>query len=41
MAEWPGSGELREWQEARADWVKANDACRRDILDRLGTSRVR
>ena len=38
MAEWPGSGELREWQVARADWVKANDACRLDILDRLGTS---
>ena len=38
MAEWPGTGELREWQVARADWVKANDACRLDILDRLGTS---
>jgi uncharacterized protein YcaQ len=38
MAEWPGRGELRAWQEARRDWVKANDACRRDILDRLGSS---
>jgi hypothetical protein len=38
MAEWPGDGELRDWQEHRRDWVKANDACRRDILDRLGSS---
>jgi uncharacterized protein len=38
MAEWPGRGQLRPWQERRRDWVKANDACRRDILDRLGTS---
>jgi hypothetical protein len=37
MAEWPGRGELREWQEYRRDWVKANDGCRRDILDRLGS----
>ncbi|NYF54485.1 DNA glycosylase AlkZ-like family protein [Micromonospora purpureochromogenes] len=36
MAEWPGRGELRDWQEANRDWVRANDACRRDILDRLG-----
>jgi hypothetical protein len=28
MAEWPGRGELRDWQESRRDWVKANDACR-------------
>lgn len=38
MAEWPGRGELRDWQDARCDWVKANDACRLDILDRLGAS---
>jgi uncharacterized protein YcaQ len=38
MAEWPGGGELRDWQEHRRDWVKANDACRRDILDRLASS---
>ncbi len=37
MAEWPGRGELRPWQESVRDWVKANDACRRDILDRLGS----
>ncbi|MDT7798377.1 MAG: uncharacterized protein QOI78_1810 [Actinomycetota bacterium] len=38
MADWPGSGELRDWQKSRRDWVKANDACRRDILDRLGSA---
>jgi hypothetical protein len=38
MAEWPGHGPLRDWQEARHDWVRANDACRRDILDRLRSS---
>ena len=37
MAEWPGRGQLREWQRSRVDWVQANDACRRDILDRLGS----
>ena len=26
---------LRDWQEDARDWVEANDACRRDILDRL------
>ncbi len=35
MAAWPGTGELREWQVARAQWVEANDACRRDVLERL------
>jgi uncharacterized protein YcaQ len=35
MAEWPGTGELLDWQEYRRDWVKANEACRLDILDRL------
>jgi uncharacterized protein len=38
MAEWPGHGELRDWQVYRRDWVHANDACRREILDRLGCS---
>jgi uncharacterized protein YcaQ len=38
MAEWPGTGELRDWQKSRRDWVKANDACRLDILDRLAAS---
>src|SRR5262245_35289538 len=35
MAVWPGTGELRDWQVSRAAWVQANDACRRDILERL------
>ena len=35
MAEWPGVGELAEWQEARRGWVEANNGCREDILDRL------
>jgi len=35
MAEWPGSGELLDWQEYRRDWVKANEGCRLDILERL------
>jgi uncharacterized protein YcaQ len=38
MADWPGRGELLDWQEYRRDWVQANDACRRDILDRLDSS---
>ncbi|MBM7786405.1 DNA glycosylase AlkZ-like family protein [Tenggerimyces flavus] len=32
MADWPGRGELRDWQEYRRDWVAANDRCRQDIL---------
>ncbi|HZM80418.1 MAG TPA: crosslink repair DNA glycosylase YcaQ family protein [Candidatus Limnocylindrales bacterium] len=35
MAEWPGRGELRDWQEGIREWVDANGACRRDILRRL------
>jgi uncharacterized protein len=35
MADWPGRGELRDWQENRREWVQVNDACRRDILERL------
>lgn len=35
MAAWPGSGELRDWQEDNRDWVEANDVRRRDILERL------
>jgi uncharacterized protein YcaQ len=38
MADWPGRGELRPWQEERRDWIEANDACRRDILARLERS---
>jgi uncharacterized protein YcaQ len=35
MAHWPGTGPLKGWQLQRRDWVAANDACRRDILQRL------
>jgi len=35
MAAWPGPGPLKDWQEARRDWLEANDDCRRDILDKL------
>src|SRR3954453_16869386 len=34
-AEWPGTGELKDWQEHQREWVGANDACRHDILERL------
>jgi uncharacterized protein YcaQ len=27
MAQWPGVGDLREWQHAQRDWVHANDGC--------------
>jgi uncharacterized protein len=36
MAEWPGHGEVPEWRSSHDNWVRANDACRRDILSRLG-----
>ena len=37
MARWDGTGraELTGWRASYRDWVRANDACRRDILDRL------
>jgi uncharacterized protein len=35
MAAWPGVGELKDWEQGLADWVEANDDCRRDILDKL------
>ena len=35
MAVWPGRGELRPWEHEIADWVEANDGCRRAILDLL------
>ena len=35
MAEWPGAGKLRDWQEFARDWVLANDRCRTDILGKL------
>ena len=40
MARWerPGDGKLTGWRAAYREWVRANDACRRDILDRLGSA---
>jgi len=40
MARWDQAerGELPGWRASLRDWVRANDACRRDILDRLGSS---
>jgi uncharacterized protein len=38
MADWPGRGPLRDWQEYRRDWVQANDRCRQDILFELARS---
>jgi uncharacterized protein len=37
MAEWPGPGPLRYWQQVNLRWLEANDACRLDILHRLGS----
>ena len=40
MAIWESTerGELPGWRASQRDWVRANDACRRDILDRLSSS---
>jgi uncharacterized protein YcaQ len=40
MARWERAerGELPGWRASYRDWVRANDACRLDILDRLGSS---
>ena len=40
MARWERAerGELPGWRASYRDWVRANDACRRDILDRLASS---
>ena len=35
MQDWPGREPLRDWQIYQDDWVKANDACREDILQAL------
>src|SRR6185436_2905812 len=35
MAMWADGSRLRGWQRQQHEWVVANDACRRDILDRL------
>jgi uncharacterized protein len=40
MARWDSAdrGELLGWRPSLRDWVRTNDACRRDILDRLRSS---
>jgi uncharacterized protein len=40
MAAWESveRGDLPGWRASQRDWVRANDACRLDILDRLGSS---
>ena len=35
MAEWPGVDEVPYWLEGQAEWVRANDDFRRDLLDEL------
>lgn len=35
MAQWPGTGELRPWQVENVEWLEANDACRRDVVELL------
>src|SRR4030095_9019412 len=36
MAEWSRRGELLAgWRPSQRDWVRANEACRLDLLDRL------
>jgi len=35
MADFAGDTPLLGWQERQRDWVRDNNACRRDILDRL------
>jgi uncharacterized protein len=40
MAAWESAerGQLPGWRASQRDWVRANDACRRDILERLRAS---
>jgi uncharacterized protein YcaQ len=40
MAAWEGAerGQLPGWRKSQRDWVRSNDACRLDLLDRLGAS---
>jgi uncharacterized protein YcaQ len=35
MAAWDTRESVSDWREAQRRWVRANDTCRRDILDRL------
>ena len=36
--EWAARGQPPGWRASNRDWVRANDACRLDILDRLGSA---
>jgi uncharacterized protein YcaQ len=38
MAEWPGTGVVRNYRQQQGKWVAANEVCHRDILDRLRSS---
>lgn len=42
IAAWDGAerGQLPGWWGSHRDWVRANDACRLDILDRLSSSEL-
>ena len=35
MAAWPTPGPWKEWHHRLSDWMAANEACRRDVLDTL------
>lgn len=35
MAEWPGVDEVPYWLESVAEWMRANESFRRDVLDEL------
>lgn len=35
MDAWPGEPPVKPWQDDLADWVAANDGCRRDVLAHL------
>jgi uncharacterized protein len=37
MAQWPGSGPMPDWRADTLRWIDANDKCRLDILDLLGS----
>jgi uncharacterized protein YcaQ len=38
MANWMSGGPLKGWQEGGRAWVAKNEACRRDVIDRLERS---
>ena len=35
MAAWPTPGPWKEWHHRLSDWMEANEACRRDVLEQL------